>query len=124
MLKKTKQCGGLAVSFNGNSYAVKNANVAVISNNCLITPVIVELFEKTGLEGIKRVTETWHIDNLAKEVSKEHLDKELFTRFEKLQIGQQMPQACWITRKNVETLTKRSSAYRKTVRGTAVGSLG
>lgn len=123
MLKKTKQSGGLAISFNGNSYAIKNANMAVISDNCIITPVLVQIFERAGLEGVRRVTKSWSLENLRTEVANGHLDKTLFYRFQKLKVGQ-LPQAHWITGKNTETLIKMSSAFRKSVRGSAVGSLG
>ncbi len=46
--KLVRENGGLAVSFNGNSYAVKNAEVAVQSESNLVTAVIADLFCKYG----------------------------------------------------------------------------
>ena len=46
--KLVRDNGGLTVSFNGNSYAVKNAEVAVQSESNLVTAVIADLFCKLG----------------------------------------------------------------------------
>ncbi len=48
--KLVRANGGLTVSFNGNSYAVKNAEVAVLSENNVITAVIADLFCRFGKE--------------------------------------------------------------------------
>ena len=48
--KLVRDNGGLTVSFNGNSYAVKNAEVAVLSESNLVTAVIADLFCKFGKE--------------------------------------------------------------------------
>ena len=124
MLKKTKQSGGLAISFNGNSYAVENANVAVMSDNCIVTPILVQIFERTGLKGIKYITSNWSLESLGNEVTKGNLDKTLFDRFQKLKDRPELPQANWITRKNTDSIKEKSSFFRKTVRGHDVGSLG
>ncbi len=42
--KLVRDNGGLTVSFNGNSYAVKNAEVAVQSESNLVTAVVADLF--------------------------------------------------------------------------------
>jgi energy-converting hydrogenase A subunit R len=123
MLKKVKQSGGLAISFNGNSYAIKNANLAVISNNCVITPILVQIFERAGLDGVRQVTKSWSLESLRTEVNNGHLDATLFHRFQELQTSQ-LPEAHWVTGKTMEALIKTSTAFRKSVRGSAVGSLG
>ena len=48
--KLVRAGGGLTVSFNGNGYAVKNAEVAVLSESSLVTAVIADLFCKFGKE--------------------------------------------------------------------------
>ena len=54
--KLVRADGGLTVSFNGNDYAVKNAEVAVLSESSLVTAVIADLFCRFGKEkAIKRL---------------------------------------------------------------------
>ena len=45
--KLVRKFGGLAVSFNGNSYAVRNADVAVMAEGNLVTAVLADRFCKT-----------------------------------------------------------------------------
>ncbi len=47
-----RQSGGLAVSFNGNSYAVKNAEISVLSANSIITAMIADVFCKHGKDAV------------------------------------------------------------------------
>ena len=54
--KLVRANGGLTVSFNGNSYAVKNAEVAVLSESNLVTAVIADLFCRFGKEKTISVT--------------------------------------------------------------------
>ena len=49
--KLVRASGGLTVSFNGNGYAVKEAEVAVQSESNLVTAVIAELFCRLGKKG-------------------------------------------------------------------------
>ena len=40
--------GGLAVSFNGNKYAVENANIAIVADDAIAFAVILDLFGRLG----------------------------------------------------------------------------
>lgn len=124
MLKRTRDAGGLAIAFNGNAYAIRNANVAVISDNCMIMPVLVDLFENVGINGIKKIAQNWNLDVLQNEVAKEHLNPMLFRRFLKFSSQARRQDVYWITEENVESIIELSSSFRKIVRGSDVGSLG
>ena len=58
--KLVRANGGLTVSFNGNSYAVKNAEVAVLSESNLVTAVIADLFCKLGKKQTLKVLSSWN----------------------------------------------------------------
>jgi energy-converting hydrogenase A subunit R len=114
-----KNHGGLTVSFNGNRYAVKEAEVAVLSESSLVTSVIAELFAFHGKEGTLEILERWGREALRKcNVSKELLEK-VFRIF-----PERLPKVELITDENVETLTLESEEFRKRVRGEVVGGLG
>ena len=57
--KLVRAGGGLTVSFNGNGYAVKNAEVAVLSESNLVTAVIADLFCKFGKEMAINAFQSW-----------------------------------------------------------------
>jgi len=114
-----KNHGGLTVSFNGNRYAIREAEVAVLSESSLVTSVIAELFAFHGKGGTLEILERWGREALRKcNVSKELLEK-VFSIF-----PERLPKVELITDENVETLTLESEEFRKRVRGEVVGGLG
>ena len=62
--KLVRAGGGLTVSFNGNGYAVKNAEVAVLSESNLVTAVIADLFCKFGTEKALEALQSWSFATL------------------------------------------------------------
>ena len=125
MLKKTKDAGGLSISFNGNDYALKNSNVAIISNNCMVTPVIIDLFNRAGIESVEEVTSNWNYNILKEASAKGHLNLSLFMRFlDSIDDISRLPRVAWITEDNIEATINDSKKMRNTLRGVAIGSLG
>jgi len=51
-LKFVKDAGGLTISFNGNSYAVSEAEIACIGNNSFVIAEIAYMFSRRGKEGV------------------------------------------------------------------------
>jgi energy-converting hydrogenase A subunit R len=117
--KLVKENGGLAVSFNGNSYAVKNAEVAVLSENSIVTAVIADLFSKLGTQQTLEVLKNWNL----KFLEKTPFSKPLFNKLSAF-YPEALPKVQIVTPQNMETLVKESGEFRKKVRGEAVGRLG
>jgi energy-converting hydrogenase A subunit R len=117
--KLVRENGGLTVSFNGNQYAVKNAEVAVLSENSTVTAVIADVFCNVGKQQTLQVLENWSRETLRKSaVSQPVLDK-LFALYPAA-----LPKVQIVTAENMETLAKESSEFRKKVRGESIGRLG
>jgi energy-converting hydrogenase A subunit R len=111
--------GGLTVSFNGNHYAVENAEIAVLSENSIVTAIIADLFCNRGKQETLQVLENWNRETLRRSaVAKLLLDK-LFMLYPSA-----LPKIQIVTAENMETLASESSEFRKKVRGEAVGRLG
>lgn len=91
--KLVKGGGGLAVSFNGNSYAVNAAEIGIMSPSVSPMLDIARTFRYYGKQGVR--------DHVSKWASMQVL-----------------------TDANREKFSKDSSAFRKTVRGEAIGKLG
>ncbi len=54
MFEMAKKLGGVAIAFNGNEYAIKSADVAIISENALIEATVIEkLLENKNLDVLK-----------------------------------------------------------------------
>ncbi len=117
--KLVKDNGGLTVSFNGNQYAVKNAEVAVLAENNIATAIIADLFCKLGKRETLQVLRNWSRETLRKSVVTPQLLHTLFTLYPAV-----LPKIQIVTTENRETLVKESSEFRKKVRGEAIGRLG
>ncbi len=117
-LRLVREGGGLAVSFNGNRYAIREAEVAVLSHHTVVVSVLAEVFNKFGKETVLCLSENWSLASL-----KGFCSSSLLGQLKAL--GDEMaPRVERITPSNMERLMRESSAFRKTVRGEAVGRLG
>jgi energy-converting hydrogenase A subunit R len=112
--------GGLTVSFNGNDYAVRNAEIAVMSENNVVTAILADVFCRQGKQAALHLVENWNLESLEHNgvVSLSLLDH-LFTLH-----PQTLPKVQIVTAENMETIAKKSSEFRKKVRGETIGKLG
>ncbi len=112
--------GGLTVSFNGNNYAVRSAEIAVLSKNNIVTAIITDVFCKRGKQAALNLVENWNVQSLERNgvISLSLLDH-LFSLY-----PQTLPKVQIITAKNMEYIAKESSEFRKKVRGESIGRLG
>jgi energy-converting hydrogenase A subunit R len=114
-----KENDGLAVSFNGNHYAVRNADVAVLSDTSIPTGIIAHVFINSGKEEALRLAENWSRRGLTDSQVSRNLLNHLFVRY-----PSKLPKVKIITPENMETLSRESSRFRKKVRGEGAGRLG
>ncbi|MEM1514494.1 MAG: hypothetical protein QXH24_00330 [Candidatus Bathyarchaeia archaeon] len=110
--------GGLTISFNGNQYAIREAEVAIMSHDAIILAVLAEQFRRYGKEHVLSLSEEWDISSL-----EGYCDPSLLERLKKL-YPDKAPWVERITPENMERLIHESTAFRKTVRGETIGSLG
>jgi energy-converting hydrogenase A subunit R len=113
-----RENGGLAVSFNGNNYAVREAEIAVLSNNTIVTSVLAEVFNHYGRKGVLGLVRGWSYSTLERYCSPV-LQSRMSCFYPKT-----LPKVEIITSANKERLMKESAIFRKTVRGEKVGGLG
>jgi energy-converting hydrogenase A subunit R len=118
-LRLVRESGGLSVSFNGNDYAVRESDVAVLSGDTTVTSVIAEAFSRHGKEGAFRLVEEWSPSGLKKVCGSPEICDRMLQLF-----PDGFPQVEKVTDDNFERLKRESSVFRKTVRGEAIGKLG
>ena len=111
--------GGISVSFNGNEYAFKEAEIAVIAENTTITSILADIFNRYGTDNVFEFVVSYNDDPI----------KALESRFVNQSIAKKlmaspMPQVEIITCHNIENLIEKSSKFRKKLRGESIGGLG
>ncbi|MDY7032184.1 MAG: HAD hydrolase family protein, partial [Thermodesulfobacteriota bacterium] len=111
--------GGLAVSFNGNRYAVREADITCISGNACITSILADVFSKEGKDGVMEMAMNWSHHTMKTCGAEQILIDQLF-----LLHRESFPQVEVVKEGNKERLIEESEVFRKTIRGEEVGELG
>jgi energy-converting hydrogenase A subunit R len=119
VFKTVRGGDGLTISFNGNEYAIREAEIAIMSEKALVTALLTAVFCKFGKEGVFELVNNWSFERL-RELN---VDTELKNKFFEA-YGEKLPRVEVVTAANMERLAKESTTFRKTVRGEAIGRLG
>lgn len=109
---------GLAVSFNGNRYAIEKAEVICISENTVPISVVADAFSQGGKGKVMELVENWGYDAFQSGLVNRRLAEKMLSLF-----PQRLPQIEAVSGNNKERLISESERFRKSVRGEA-GSLG
>jgi len=110
--------GGLTVSFNGNQYAIREAEIAVLSHHTVVTSIIADLFRKLDRKRVINLVENWGLPALNRVC-----EPVLLQQLRQLH-PEKAPKVEAVTGGNMGRLMQESTAFRRTVRGEAIGRLG
>jgi len=120
-LRLVRESGGLTVSFNGNEYAIREAEIGVVSDNTLVTSILAEVFSRQGREGGIRLAEEWSSQGVETLPAAPDLKARMAEAY-----PEELPVVRVISAGNVESenLKKASSAMRERLRGGSIARLG
>ncbi len=118
-LRLVREAGGLAVSFNGNSYAVREAEVAVCSESNLVTALVADLFCRLGKAQAQKVI--WYWCRAA--VEETGVNSAFLRQLYSVYPGA-LPRVQIVTPQNMQAIIQESCEFRRKVRGVAIGRLG
>ncbi|KAF0122091.1 MAG: hypothetical protein FD151_946 [bacterium] len=118
-LDLVKRNGGVAVSFNGNRYAVNKAEIACISGHTIVISIIADIFSMWGKEMVMELAGDWSIDS----IKRHSLDRMLIDQLLHI-YPESLPKVEIIRKDSIDRLTVESEFFRKTMRGKEAGSLG
>jgi len=110
---------GLTVSFNGNNFAVREAEVAVLSESAIVSTVLADVFNRFGKVGVVNLIREWQPWTIEKFSLRQPAEIHFFKLFPR-----KLPRVELVTEKNRERLMMESTEFRKSVRGEAIGRLG
>ncbi|MEN6293541.1 MAG: hypothetical protein ABFD07_16195, partial [Methanobacterium sp.] len=118
-LRFAKEHGGLAISFNGNEYAIKEAEIAIMADNTIITSVIADLFNRFGKDEVINFIKSY-MDNTEDALNSYPVNKKLKEAIKQVNL----PKIAIVTSENFEALVDESKTFRRLVRGELIGALG
>jgi len=119
VFKLVRDGGGLTVSFNGNSFAVREAEVVVLSGNAVVTAVLVDVFSRFGKDQVINLIREWKPSTMKQFTLNPSLKECFLTLY-----LHTFPRIELVTAQNIDKLMQESTAFRKSVRGEAIGKLG
>ncbi len=111
-----RENGGVAVSFNGNRYAISAADVAVVSGHTDVLYLMVRSFEDEGKDGLLAMIKRWE-EALKEDNVLEMPDGSTIS-------SDTIPVLTRITKDNQEGLCSESELFRSKLRGEKIASLG
>lgn len=118
-LRFAKENNGLAISFNGNEFALKEAEIAVMADNTVMISIIADLFNRSGKEEVINFIKLY-IDNPEGAIEHYSINDDL----KKMMNTLNLPKIAIITSDNFEGIVNQSKTFRNLVRGEAIGALG
>jgi energy-converting hydrogenase A subunit R len=117
-LRFAKKNHGLAISFNGNEYALKESSIAIISDNTLITSIITDLFNRYDSAAVLEFACLFG-ENPKLTLERFDIKQELAMELNKTNTRIEL-----VRSENLEELIIDSSLFRKQIRGESIGGLG
>jgi energy-converting hydrogenase A subunit R len=118
-LELARDQGGLAISFNGNGYAVRSSQICCLSRDARVIALLADVFNKEGREAVLKLASSWGKDSLRRFPIDPALEGWLDRFPEK-----DFPRIVTISDSNRKEVILESEAFRKSVRGVEIGALG
>jgi len=118
-LKYARENKGISVSFNGNEYAIKESEIAVLAENTTITSILADIFNSHGTSTVLEFVEQYS-ENPSKALESDFVKGDLKAKL----IKSELPTVKLVKSDNMEQLIKSSSIIRRKLRGESIGGLG
>ena len=118
-LRFAKEHGGLAISFNGNEYAIKEAEIAIMADNTVITAILADLFNRFGKDEVIKFINSYMV-NTEDALNNYSVNEKLKEAIKQMNL----PKIAIINSENFEAVVNESKTFRRLVRGELIGALG
>ncbi|MEA4957250.1 hypothetical protein SDC9_08446 [bioreactor metagenome] len=122
-LNFAKENGGIAVSFNGNEVAIREADIAIISDNTIPTSFLIDLHSKFNREYVFEFVKSYSTDT-KRAFESFRIGFALIEEFNEIFKNKDLPIIEIVKEDNIDMLVSESLKMRKKLRGKDIGSLG
>ena len=123
-LEFARKNNGISISFNGNEYPLKVAEIAIVSPSAVTTAVIANVYAKNDKDKVLEFIKDYNISNDLKNLFDDYsIDEEIKNKFFEV-FAENYPLIQIITDDNYENILKISKDMRNNIRGQDIGGLG
>ena len=124
-LEFARKNNGISISFNGNEYPLKVAEIAIISPSAIATCVIADIYANTNKSNVLKFIEEYNAsDNLIELFNDYTIDSDIKTKFFDVFKDAEYPIIKIVDENNFEDILKVSKNMRNSIRGQDIGGLG
>lgn len=124
-LEFARKNNGISISFNGNEYPLKVAEIAIVSPSAVTTAVIADIYAKNDKDKVLKFIEDYNDSNdLEKLFNDYDIDSEIHNTFFTVFNDTNSPIIQIVTDDNFEDILKVSKEMRNNIRGQDIGGLG
>ena len=123
-LEFARKNNGISISFNGNEYHLKVAEIAIVSPSAIATAVIADVYSQNDKNKVLEFINDYNnADDLEKLFNDYNIDSNIKNQFFKV-FTSKYPLIQIITDENYEEILKVSKEMRNNIRGQDIGGLG
>lgn len=116
---------GVSISFNGNEYPLKVAEIAIVSPSAITTAVIANIYAENDKNKVLKFIEDYNdADDLEKLFEDYNIDLEIANKFFSIFNDTNSPLIQIISQDNFDDILKVSKEMRTNIRGQDIGGLG
>ena len=124
-LQFARDNGGISISFNGNEYPLKVAEIAIVSPSAVTTAVIADIYSANDKQKVlKFITDYNSSDDYKKLFDDYKIDLEIKNKFFEIFNDENCPIIEVVSEDNFDEILKCSKEMRNTIRGQDIGGLG
>ncbi|MDR3290992.1 MAG: hypothetical protein LBT10_02485 [Methanobrevibacter sp.] len=121
-LRFVRENEGLAISFNGNEFALKESEVIVVSDDTVVTSILLDLFGRYNKNYCLEFIKTYSYDP-QKAFENLRMNFSLMDKFREVFKDKEIPIIEIIDDDNFDYLLEKSMEMRKKIRGNNIGEL-
>ena len=123
-LEFARKNNGISISFNGNEYPLKVAEIAIVSPSAVATAVVANVYAENDKNKVLEFIKDYNItDDLKKLFSDYNIDSKIENKFFSV-FADEYPIIETVTEENYESILEVSKLMRNNIRGQDIGGLG
>ena len=123
-LEFARRSNGISISFNGNEYPLKVAEIAIVSPSAVTTAVIADIYAQNDKNKVLEFIEDYNASNDLEELFDDYnVNEKIKDKFFSIFAGN-YPLIQIVTDENYESILKQSKEMRNNIRGQDIGGLG
>ena len=116
---------GVSISFNGNEYPLRVAQIAIVSPSAVATAIIADIYANNDKNKVLEFIDDYNnLDDYEKLFTDYEIDLEIRDKFFSVFGGGGYPIIKIITEENFDEILKASKEMRNNIRGQDIGGLG